>query len=374
MEKVIEFPDRSIIEDEATAWVIKMSRDEPPTPEEIKALNAWVAQSAVHKAVFQQMASTWDGLDLLSELRVPGELTVAEKHRRVSVFLWWLLVPLWLVAQLIGSSKQAYNAMTQPRWVLGSAATVLSMGVGLWLLLNQTPGTYITAIGEQSTYTLPDGSSLWLNTNSEINIYYSDSKRRLVLVKGEAHFDVKPDKARPFEVYAGNRRVKAIGTAFSVYLKGRDVDVTVTEGKVDLAVVLAASPTTTATALAGSQTPVAVTRVGTLLAGQGIVIPPDTDKVAASIVHYDKKDLARRVAWKEGRLVFEGEALENVIKEISRYSSLRIEVIGEGVKQISIGGSFPVGELEKLFEALEMGFNVKVVRVSDDHVQLLAKK
>ena len=370
METIIEFPDRKVIIDEATAWVIKMAGDEPPTPAEIQALNDWVAQSPLHKEVFQQLASTWDGLDLLSELRVPGEVSATVKRSYTSVVLWWLLVPLWLLTQLLGGTKQAISSVAQPRLVFGSAATVLGLCVGLWLVLNQPTGVYMTAIGEQSSYTLPDGSSLWLNTDSQIEVDFSESRRKLVLLKGEAHFDVKPDKTKPFEVYAGSRRVKAIGTAFSVYLKGSDVDVTVTEGKVGLAVVLA--PPSTAAATPDSIQ--SVMPVGALLAGQGIVIPSDASDVADSIVHYDEKDLARRVAWKEGRLVFEGEALEDVVKEVSRYSSIKIELVGEGIKKISIGGNFPVGEIEKLFEALELGFNVKVVYVSGDHVQLLAKK
>ena len=96
-------------------------------------------------------------------------------------------------------------------------------------------GLYATAVGQQTTTVLPDGSQIILNTNSQIRVKYGDQYRQVHLLQGEALFTVAKNSSRPFRVYAGSGQIQAIGTAFSVYLKGPVVQVTVTEGRVALA-------------------------------------------------------------------------------------------------------------------------------------------
>lgn len=378
MENILEFPDKSAITDEACEWVIKASRDEPLSADEIVELNAWVAQSPVHRAVLQELASTWADLNLLSDLQVPSESTTSispplnstpiVQRKILGVFLWWLLAPIWLLINSVQNiSRGLRAALSQP---LGAsvALMVVTVSVSSWLYINQGVEHYVTSVGEQSTHLLKDGSSLWLNTNSQVQVEYSATRRKILLLKGEAHFEVEADADRPFEVYAGDRMVRAIGTAFSVYLQDDDVKVMVSEGKVDLAVVMYAQNTQ-------SPEPAIQTseRVGSLEAGQGIVVPANIEGVVNNIVNYEQAELLRRLAWIEGRLVFKGEVLEEVVKEVSRYTPMHIEVVDHHIRQTRIGGSFQVGQTEKLFDALSLGFNVKVVRVSDSHVQLFAQ-
>lgn len=76
----------------------------------------------------------------------------------------------------------------------------------------------VTPYGSKSSFTLPDGSQVCLNSGSTIK-YSSDiasAKERIVTVSGEAFFKVKSDKAHPFIVNAGNIKVTATGTSFNV--------------------------------------------------------------------------------------------------------------------------------------------------------------
>ncbi len=90
-----------------------------------------------------------------------------------------------------------------------------------------------TAIGEQVAVTLPDGSSFNLNTNSRIEVDYSPrrschpSQARRGLFQCLAH-----DARRPFWVHAGDRWVRAVGTAFNIHVRPAGVQVTVSEGTV----------------------------------------------------------------------------------------------------------------------------------------------
>ena len=79
---------------------------------------------------------------------------------------------------------------------------------------------YETVIGQQKSIALSDGSSIQMNTDSQVQVAYSSGARAIHLLKGEALFSVMPDPKRPFEVYAAESVVRAVGTAFAVHLRG----------------------------------------------------------------------------------------------------------------------------------------------------------
>src|SRR3954470_6159342 len=117
----------------------------------------------------------------------------------------------------------------------GIAASVGAMFVAFppaWRAL--TIRNYETRIGETRIVPLDDGSVVTLNTDSKIEVEYTEERRGITLVKGEALFDVAKNKARPFIVDAGGATVRAVGTSFSVtFLPNRPIQVLVREGEVE---------------------------------------------------------------------------------------------------------------------------------------------
>src|SRR5262249_36863484 len=79
-----------------------------------------------------------------------------------------------------------------------------------------------------------DGSTIVLNTDTEIDADLARGTRSIKLIRGEAEFEVAKDSRRPFLVYAGDHLVKAVGTAFTVCLRQKNVEVMVSEGVVEL--------------------------------------------------------------------------------------------------------------------------------------------
>ena len=80
---------------------------------------------------------------------------------------------------------------------------------------------------------MPDGSNIQLNTNSLVTIDFNNEQRKLILVRGEAHFDVAKDKNRPFTVVVGEKSFTALGTIFNVQKRSNNtMELVVTEGKV----------------------------------------------------------------------------------------------------------------------------------------------
>lgn len=242
---------------------------------------------------------------------------------------------------------------------------------------------------------MSDGSILWLNSSTKIEVNYSDAFRRIRLLEGEAHFEVAKDATRPFEVYADDRLVRAIGTAFTVHKLNGNIEVLVSEGTVELAIIdntLVVIPDdfqdiTIKNNINGSDTreqsiseqkkainqPTHVKKfLGKLTAGQRISIPIENENLS-NIVELDNSEVTRFLSWKEGKLVFAGESLEEVIQEITRHTEVKIDVLNPQLKTMRIGGQFQVGETDTLFYVLESGFGIHVNKLNNHHVQLSVK-
>lgn len=385
MKNIVEFPDRGKIEQEAVDWLIKLDGDTPPTKQEKQALKEWIARSPAHLDELEKLNAFWGNLSVLTELNIP------------------MVKPALLAVEKRRSQHTKLNRVPTPRFVWGMAASILCVGLltlTSWFSGQQfdsTNGHYATPIGKQSTITLADGSSVRLNTNSQIKVDYRDGHRNIHLVQGQAHFDVAKNKANPFRVYAGKGRVQAVGTSFTVYLREKDIEVLVAEGKVALAAqkpVLAANkspdlnPDPRSEQAIESDAPlpndpeyyltIPVEQLGLLVEGQGATIlvaqdnhsefPAPTQKVEL----IDAQSIERREAWRQGLLLFAGDSLEDVVAEISRYTTMSIEIVDPALKEIRIGGQFRVGDIRGMFDVLEANFGLSVTLLENNRVQISA--
>ena len=389
MDNLHAFPDRKAIEEEAVTWLIKLDSDKPLTSQENGEFQEWLSRSAVHRESINQLSQFW-GNNVLTELMVP--LGKSETQRG----LWVGLLASWVngwASSLTGSRA------------ISATAAVTALAVSLMLVfggqdITQSNGLYVTAVGQQKSIEMSDGSTLQLNTNSQVEVSYNNSYRNIRLIQGQVHFDVAKNPELPFRVYAGSGRVQAVGTAFTVYLKDKDVDVLVTEGRVALA---ALAPTQTPTLIPISTSfentaadknlysrvdpyvNSAAKNLGELDAGEAVTmtlsqnqLDPQTNEntgsVLAPIKIISQEDLKRRQSWRNGLLVFSGEPLEYVVNEISRYTTVSIEITDPQVRLMEIGGRFRVGDVDGMFNALEANFGLHVNRLAYNRVQLSPAK
>ena len=372
-KNIVEFPDRKAIEEEAAAWLIKLDGDRAPSAKELASLREWLARSPVHREQLDSIADFWGKMNVLTELAVP--LAHAEGRANRS---------------LIASFRHAIPQFGRA----GLATAVIVIGISVaatfWFRADSflsSNGLYATAVGQQQSTTLADGSVVMLNTNSQFKVDYDNEYRNIRLLQGEAHFTVAKNPARPFRVYAGNGRVQAVGTAFSVYLKDNTIDVTVTEGEVALASFN--RPSTNRLPQQGAPLGTdqssgsnaidhigIVDVLGTIKAGESATIGSDLDSGTVSTIKaietVEPREMAKRLSWREGVLTFAGDPLEVVVEEISRYTTVSIEFANPAVRAIRIGGRFPIGETDAMFAALEANFGLRVNRLSHDRVMLSA--
>ena len=94
----------------------------------------------------------------------------------------------------------------------------------------------VTASGSVGSYTLPDGTQVWLNSSSSLEYTSDFAENRHVKLTGEGYFDVKRDTIHPFTVEMDHIDVRVLGTAFDArcYGDGRKEDVVLRRGSVEL--------------------------------------------------------------------------------------------------------------------------------------------
>ena len=339
--EVLEFAASSSIEHQAQEWMIRL--DDQPTPDDLQHFKRWVNQSKAHQSAFEEVVAFSAEMDVLSQIVLPREQMASRSGLFASLFAW-----------------------TQFRWMAMACSGLLIAFVVTMLPPTDSGQYYVSAIGEQRRIALADGSSVLLNTNSEVRVDYLPDRRQLTLLRGEAHFDVNHDPARPFEVSAGKGLVRALGTAFTVHLRRRDVGVIVTEGRVEIAradsVAASAPPESGAPPTEASPSADKTTAPA---------LPPPVQVKAGNQLVYDRESSATleraevapgdgQLSWHKGDLVFDGETLAAVVEEVSRYTVIKIRIPEAKARQIKIGGVFKVGDTEAFFEALERGFGIRV--------------
>jgi transmembrane sensor len=292
-------------ERKASAWFARMNADDV-TADDRTRFEAWLSAHSRNAKAYAELSATWQ------ELVKSGPLVRAVNF------------------------GQVMNAASTPpaprrRWAVAAVAAGVGALVfgGVWNLYKQKEETrFQTAIGEQAAVALPDGSSFDLNTDSRIRVDYSQRRRVIRLERGEAFFKVAHDTQRPFWVRAGDYWVRAVGTAFNVYLR----------------------PT------------------GAVTAGE----QADVHDRAEVIHELDSAQISRLLAWRKSSLYFQDQPLGEVVNEMMRYTTLKIEFDNDALRSLPVGGTFrtsPDG-VEALLTMLHDGFGTTIRRDDQGHVHI----
>ncbi len=219
--------------------------------------------------------------------------------------------------------------------------------------------SFSTGIGGFQRIILDDQSTVELNTNSEVRVAFTARLRRVELVRGEASFEVTHDTSRPFIVSAGPMAVRAVGTKFDVNRLEGAVEVTVDEGRVAIG-----SPSVLETKL--DSLPAVVPR---LSAGQSAIASGGVGGVGVELENLRQGDLARRLAWRNQMLVFDGDSLADVIAQFNRYNKRQLVITDPRLATLRIGGYFRPTNLDAFISVLQSDFGIRV-DVDDNRLEL----
>lgn len=313
------------IDDVAAAWVAREDRA-ALSAEDSAQRDAWLQADARHFGAYA---------------RAHAVLARTDRARALSA----------------GQIDRAYTARAPRRarrllkWTVGLAAAVGVLAIGVHR--HDEGGEYFaTRKGEILRVPLQDGSAITLDSDSQVRVQFSDSRRDIQLLQGEALFDVAKNPERPFVVRADETDVTAVGTSFAVSLTERrsgGVEVLVREGVVDVA---------------DTQGAVAPTR----LVANYRALANRSHGIRIEPVAMD--DVDQQLAWREGMLSFNGDTLSVAAAQFLRYSDTRIVIEDPLVGSRRIVGLYsasdPLGFANSV--ALSLGLVVQrsgnVVRLS----------
>jgi len=313
--KTIPPPDS--VQTQAIDWLLRI-RSEHCTETERHAFSAWLEQSPSHRQAYETVQAQWDWMEAFKTVSFPAR-DAALRYRRKPprrLFIYGTAASLLLV--------------------LGLTAFMPNGWLGI-------PHTYIAGKGDRQTVTLADGSSIELNTESEVRVHVNRWHRNVDLIKGEAFFTVVHDAKRPFEVRAGNGRIRDIGTAFEVYVKPEQVIVAVQEGSVEVQT-------------AGKRE---------LSAGQQLAFNGNGEFQALP-----DQDVAALTAWRQGKLVFRNRRLDDVLAEVGRYHDTRIRLQNESLGKLRVSGTFHTAELGDTLNAIATILPVNIDPVGEHEIVL----
>ena len=328
MAEVHQLPDIGEAERQASQWIARLNADDVSDSDRDR-FNEWHRSHPLHARVYEEVAATWNALTALGPL-----------VRAVS----------------FGQAMNELSAVRKPwRRASFAAAAMVLLGIGCFYFLRVAPlPTFQTAIGEHATVALPDDSVLHLNTNTVVEVDYSERARVVRLERGEAYFEVAHDPKRPFWVVAGDSWVRAVGTAFNVYLQTEGARVTVSEGTVKVG----------ADRLSRRQARFSDRldrRPGSLLtAGQQGDVRADSIQIRS----LSGDELSRSVGWRNGTIYFEDEPLEGIVKEIARYTTLQLVVADDALRGLRLGGTFQANAdgAESFLAMLQDGLRLRLIR------------
>jgi transmembrane sensor len=338
-------PDRK--NEDVARWLALLERGLRGT--EGDELREWLKNKA-NRAQILEAARLWHGPEIVAVLAglIPRAEQIVRQSRR----------PLY--NRILGWSALAVIVVVGG----GAASGVIQLPFdGSRLLANR--GVYTTAVGERRDVTLGDNTIVTLNTGSRMTVEYSAGAREVMLIRGEATFQVTPDPARPFIVSAGMRRFEATGTRFNVRVLSPELtELTVTDGQVK---VMDAPPRL-------PETP--AQRRATLLYGETMVQALETAQVEPgfqTVSPIDASDAEARLAWQHGQIVFEDEALPDALSEIDRYTTTQFVLADERVRKVHIDGRFRTGDVEGLLASLREKFRVDSRRDEQGRVILSSR-
>lgn len=358
-EIIVLHPDAGE-KNQAADWLAKLDRG--LTAEERSAFEAWLAEDPRNRDAIKAAAAFWYGLNApLSQLR---------KYR----------MERGAGASSAFTAKGVYSLMAtavrRPVLVI-SLAALLAFGV-VELGLMRAPvqsGYYSTSIGESRMISLADGSSVTLNTNSILEQDFSRKQRVIRLVSGEAVFDVAHDKSRPFLVYAADGVIRAVGTKFAVRLEPDNVRVTVTEGRVEMQRRAVNGGDGRALAVANSTIAVAAVHDENMLRAAPVLLQQgeagEIDRVeGASKQAVSERDMAERLSWVNGQLVFYDRELQSVIAEVARYTPVTIQIEDDALRTRRITGIIQIGDVSVMLDTIEQSLGVRAEEVSPNLIYL----
>lgn len=322
----------------AAEWLAR--HDRGLTAAEQDEFSQWLATEPRHRVAWAECRWSWDELDRLAGL--PTALPAKPDPDLLAPATGGCL--RWLTAH---SRLTAWGAVA-------AIFVVAIVSVRWWLSwtdrADNGPALPLMPLIEQRQLT--DGSIVQMNRWAVVTSRFTSGERRVRLERGEAHFQVKKDAARPFIVEVAGVAVRAVGTAFNVRCASSSVEVLVTAGQV--AVQKVASPDRV------TGTDRSSLSAGTLLAaGECALVLLDLGAPPPTVQHLSPGEIEARLAWQPRRLEFTATPLAEIVAEFNRRNPVRLTLASDELASLRLSLAFRSDNVEGFVRLLVSHFGVR---------------
>jgi transmembrane sensor len=290
---------------DARDWVVRLSSGRM-TEAEFARFKTWRAASEENARAFVRERAFWQQL---------GALDIRVEHR----------------PQRPASLSRRALVFGGSAVVAASVAVVAAPRIKIFWQAD-----YRTAAGEQKEVSLADGTRVTLNTDSALAVRYRSDLRLVELLHGEAMFDVRTNSVAPFRVSAFGGNIDAVTGGFGVRALDEEATVTVMSGEVRVAAPAAedakAMPVTAA-----------------------VTIKPDEQTqyrrggAPNAVTSIDPEQV---LAWRTGRVIFEGRPFAEAIAELGRYLPERIVLVDRRARHDPVSAVFSIRQADAAVAAL----------------------
>ncbi|EAY25332.1 FecR family protein [Microscilla marina] len=306
--------------------------------EEADQLDVWLTKNNENKQLYEDLVKVWENTTYYQESYQPDTAQGLARFNQLIVD----------TDKKSDAPVKSLNKKSSQKFTLvGIAATVaLLLVAGYWLFFQSSSITVVATANTTQTITLPDGSTVSLNKNSELS-YDKKFDPRIVKLKGEAFFEVTKQGGKPFSIFSNGTKTEVLGTSFNIKTsnKNSDVEVTVITGKV--AVSLEKVPQ------------------------KRVLLAPGDKAVCKKQVKLIKKEKSSNqnfLAWKTRRLAFENHTLQNIIPELERFYQVKIELTNSKMLNCRFTGTFDNVALEEALEIIKFTFNASYTKSSNKYI------
>ncbi|XPF92539.1 FecR family protein [Colwellia sp. RE-S-Sl-9] len=250
------------------------------------------------------------------------------------------------------------NFFTKSAMYISAMASCVAL-IAIFTLFRNTAPTIIATpevafnspIGENSSFTLDDGSKVTLSGGSSILVAINQEERKVKLEQGSAYFDVAHDPSRVFSVTAQQTQVRVRGTAFEVKQGTNNaIKVSVERGLVDVA-----------------DLPEQGTKdeqVQRLTAHQQIRANIHGEFTSA-VSPFDPE---AEFSWLNERLIYDNVPLQSVIMDINRYASKPVVILNDSINNLPITASFTFKQIDQMLAGLAAAYSITFIEEENRNV------
>lgn len=360
--------------------LLLIKRERALTEQEQETLNDWVNESEGNHALYD---------DLMDEMKIPGKLddlvqfdqkkafrefervakqTKVRKLYRNAFKYAAILIPFviasWLIIQQNREVKETPVATVVSEIGPGTSKAILKLADGSVVDLEVKKDLIVDLDGivvqngpneilyssqetpqkhEEIQYNeiqiprggeylliLSDSTKVWLNSETSIKypVAFASNVREVYLQNGEAFFDVKKNKNSPFIVHTSKMAINVLGTSFNIraYSDEPELTTTLITGKVSIK------------QLDSDQS--------------SNLLPNQQASLSATGIAIKNVDVNKYIAWKNGRILFEDNTLEEIFKDLSRWYDIDVEFKNSASRQLRF--SVDVERYENLSQVLDI--------------------